>query len=76
MLLKTWKFIRVKDESSTKWRKELLDRLAKYKKEILRFATDLRVPSGNNQAERDIRMTTIQQKNSGIFNTTWNRFFL
>jgi transposase/uncharacterized coiled-coil protein SlyX len=47
--------------------KNLLDRLAKYEKEILRFATDLRVPFSNNQAERDLRMITIQQKISGDF---------
>ena len=47
--------------------RNLLDRLAKYEKEILRFATDLRVPFSNNQAERDLRMITIQQKISGNF---------
>jgi len=41
--------------------------LEKYEKEILRFATDLRVPFSNNQAERDLRMITIQQKISGDF---------
>jgi transposase len=50
--------------------RNLLDRLAKYKNEVLKFATDLRVPFGNNQAERDLRMITIQQNISGSFRTT------
>lgn len=41
--------------------------LRDHAEEVLRFTNDLRVSSGNNQSERDLRMARFQTKISGCF---------
>jgi transposase len=48
----------------------LLARPHTHRADVLRFATDLRVPFDNNQAERDVRMVKLQQKISGGWRST------
>ena len=47
--------------------RNLLERMKNYKKDILKFMTDPAIPFDNNLAERDIRMSKLQQKISGGF---------
>lgn len=49
--------------------RNLLIRLDAYQEDVLRFAENNLVPFSNNLAERDIRMTKVQQKISGCFRT-------
>lgn len=47
--------------------RNLLSRLIKFENDVLRFMENSIVPFSNNLAERDLRMTKVQQKISGCF---------
>ena len=47
--------------------RNLLERLRNYEDDTLRFLENIHVPFTNNQGERDLRMTKVQQKISGCF---------
>lgn len=47
--------------------RNLLERLQAYEDDVLRFLEDPAAPFTNNQGERDLRMTKVQQKISGCF---------
>ena len=49
--------------------RSLLERFRDFKAEILRFATDWRVPFTNNAAEQAIRCARVKEKVSGCFRT-------
>ena len=49
--------------------RNLIDRLITYQAAYLLFCFDFRVPFDNNLAERDLRMSKLQQKIAGSFRT-------
>ena len=47
--------------------RNLLERILKYEEGVLRFMKNADVPFTNNSAEKDQRMSKVQQKISGCF---------
>ncbi|QFY88607.1 IS66 family transposase [Magnetovirga frankeli] len=47
--------------------RNLLERLIQFETDVLRFMVERDVPFTNNQGERDLRMSKVQQKISGCF---------
>ncbi|MBT6032366.1 MAG: IS66 family transposase [Kordiimonadaceae bacterium] len=47
--------------------RNLLERLVNFEQDVLRFMDNADAPFTNNQGERDLRMTKVQQKISGCF---------
>ena len=47
--------------------RNLLERLIQFEQDVLRFMVELDVTFTNNQGERDLRMSKVQQKISGCF---------
>lgn len=52
----------------------LLERLIKFEKDVLRFMDDADVTFTNNLGENDLRMTKVQQKISGCFRSIQGAF--
>ena len=52
--------------------RNLLERMDKYRDQIVAFIWDSQIPFSNNQAEQDIRMVKVKQKISGGFRTVQN----